>query len=36
MGPKFAEAHHFDNNGKLPGHVKKKAAKKIVKKRKKG
>ncbi len=35
-GKKFAEAHGFDNKGKLPGHVakKKKPAKKKAKKAK--
>jgi hypothetical protein len=35
-GKAFAEAHHFDNKGKLPAHVGKTKAKKVVKRRSKG
>lgn len=36
FGPEWMKKHHFDNKGKLPARVKKKAAKKPAKKGKKG
>ena len=30
-GKAWVKAHHFDNKGKLPGHVRKRAAKRALK-----